>query len=178
MISKRDRIALVFFVTFIFLFGGCKKPYMPKNERIYVQGEIVRIWYRNQGLVRVTYETKNQEKHEGSWAKKIDKLVLGEKYYIAYNINNPEEINLFYTAPIIEDSIKYKEHTATINSIERIDRYNYDYCSFVYTIEGREYVRYQCVVDRTLEIGSLVSILYCKEKPWIAYVMGNSAITI
>lgn len=167
----------VFFLIVSLMLNACDSPFMPKNQRVYTKGEVIKIWYHKSGSVKVKYKDKQNNEHLGFYAAKIEKLQLGEKYWIAYNKNDLEKIDVFYTAPIIEDSSQYvlgKGHV--IWNLIR-EYFNSNDCRFVYNYKGIKYKRYQKLVDKEVLKGDKLDILINKLKPEIAYVKGNSAIT-
>jgi len=150
---------------------------MPRNERVYTKGEIVKMWYNNSGSVRVKYYGKNKKEYIGFWGDKLEKLRLGEKYWIAYNKTDIEDIDLFYTAPIIEDSSHYVLGKGYVTWTYLDEYFNSNECRFVYNYKGEKYKRYQKLVDKKIKKGDQIDILINKFRHEIAYVKGNSAVT-
>lgn len=126
------------------------------------------------GSVEVEYFDKNNKKHSQQWSRNED-VKIGEEYWVAYNNKNFNEMNLFYTAPIIRDTSKYFEKKGIINWTYA--RKNKNETRFTYFFNGKKYIRYQSLVDNKIKKGDTVNILINRDKPSIAYVKGNSSIT-
>lgn len=164
-------------IPMIILFFSCSGPYIPKEKRIYVKAEVVKIFHHNSGAVKMKYRDLSQKEYISQANNKIDELCVGEKYFIAYDKSNPSEISVFFTAPIIEDSTKYIKSSAIITwNLER-SYFNSNDCRFKYTYNGVRYKRYQKLVDKKVKKGDVIDIWINKNKPNIAYVDGNSAVT-
>ncbi len=168
--------SLIIIVVLIIVSTSCTKR-IPKENRVYVKGEVVKMYYSSSGSVKMKFHDKSNKEHIEYYLHKIEKLKLGEKYWIAYNKENIEEINVFFTAPIIEDSTKYINKKACVTWCYQEDFDNSNDCRFEYTYYGTRYRRYQKLVDKNIKKGDLVDILVNKDRPSIAYVKGNCAIT-
>jgi len=169
------------FIGFIFtlFFVSCVKP-IPKHRRVYVEAEVVKIFYSKE-YCRIKFKDSLGNEHIGSTMHIIRNLKLGEKYWMAYDKDDIDNVNIYYSAPIITDSLNYSNSKAIItksyiglNLNKNLNSYN---CSFIYKHKGRRYKRFQQLVDKTIKEGDTVEILINKNRPKIAYIKGNSTIT-
>ncbi|MDN3643363.1 hypothetical protein QWY87_11670 [Lutimonas halocynthiae] len=167
---------LRFIIPLLFLLISCTKP-IPKNKRIYAKGEIVKISYHKSGSCNVKFYDSLQNEHIGHYIHKIHKLRIGENYWIAYDKNNIENVNVYFTAPIVQDSLNYISSQAMILSNNLDEFFNSNYCSFSYSYNGKRYNRYQHLVNKSIKKGDNVELLINKNRPEIAYIKGSSAIT-
>jgi len=93
------------------------------------------------------------------------------------NKTDIEDIDLFYTAPIIEDSSHYVLGKGYVTWTYLDEYFNSNECRFVYNYKGEKYKRYQKLVDKKIKKGDQIDILINKFRHEIAYVKGNSAVT-
>ena len=169
-------IGALFTCVFLVLCFSCKKP-IPMNRRVNVQGEIVKVFYLNSGSCRVKFKDTLGIDHIGYYIHKIPQLRLGEKYLISYDKNDIDEIKVHFTFPIITDSINYIHSKGIVTWDYLNDFDNSNDCKFTYSYRGRRYKRYQMLVDKKIKKGDIVNILINKNRPEIAYIKGNKAIT-
>jgi len=155
---------------------ACKKP-IPKHKRIYAKGEIIKVFHSNSGSVRFKFKDTSNVERIGYYIHKISKLRIGEKYWIAYNKDDFEDVKVHFTAPIIEDTLKYTSSKAIITWDYMNDFDNSNDCKFQYSYKGQRFRRYQMLVDKKIKEGDTVNIFINKERPYIAYIKGNSKIT-
>ena len=171
------RISITIFFLLIFLLDSCNFGPIPKSNRVYVIGEIVEVFPGKRKSCNVIFYDSLMNKYEAHYPNMIEKLQLGEQYKIAYDKNDFTNIDIYFSAPVIEDSLDFDLGTAIINKSVIENFYNSIYCSFNYKYKGRKYKRYQYVVDKEfLEIGDKVQVLINKNNPKIAYVKGSSGI--
>lgn len=155
---------------------ACKKP-IPKHKRIYAKGEIIKILHSNSGSVRFKFKDTTNTERVGYYIHKISKLRVGEKYWITYNKDDIEDVKVHFTAPIIEDTLKYASSKAFVSWNHLNDFFNSNDCKFNYSYKGKRYLRHQKLVDKKIKEGDTVSIFINKSRPDIAYIKGNSKIT-
>jgi hypothetical protein len=172
-----NKIFIGFIVTLFFV--SCVKP-ISKHRRVYVEAEVIKIFYSKE-YCRVKFNDSLGNEHIGSTKHIIRNLKLGEKYWMAYDKDDIDKINIYYTAPIITDTLNYSNSKAIItntyvghNLNKNLNSYN---CSFIYKYKGNRYKRFQQLVDGKIKKGDTVDILINKDRPKIAYIKGNSAIT-
>lgn len=171
------RILRIILIFIIFLFNSCTFGTIPENRRVYTVGEIEEIFPLKKGSCNVIFYDDLMKKHKAHYPNMINKLQLGEKYKIAYDKNDITYIDIYFSAPVIEDSLGFDLGIAIIDKSVTENFYNSNYCSFDYKYKGKTYKRYQYVVDKEfLEIGDTVQILINKNNPKIAYVEGSSGI--
>lgn len=170
---KKNKIFISLIIFHILI--SCTDAYLPKANRVYVPGEIVKISYLNGGSVQVKYKVGNGKELIGQSIDKLDKVRIGEKYWIAYDSTTTRVFSVFYTAPYVSDTSAYTHETAVIESIEYNERFNYNYVSFIYK-KNKAYRRYQRVPSNNLKIGDKVNILVNRETPSISYIKGYSKI--
>ncbi len=167
----------VFFIStvIIFVFSSCVKP-IPKHRRIYTKGEIVKIFY-NKEYCRIKFIDSLGNEIIGSYIHIFRGLKLGEKYTMAYDKDDIDNVNIYFTAPVIEDTLKYSNSKAIITRNSIAGHNNSNYSSFIYRYNGSRYKRFQHLVDRNIKKGDTVDILINKNRPEIAYVKGSNSIT-
>ncbi|TKG93004.1 hypothetical protein EYV94_18715 [Puteibacter caeruleilacunae] len=165
-------VVLISVTVFLWSCGRIKK-----EDRVYVKGEIVKIFYSGGGACRVKFKDKSGVEHTSYNVESIEKLRHGEMYYTAYNKNDLDEVNVYFTAPIIRDSADYVEGKGYVrwNLLKKFD--NSNHVRFIYSYSGREYMRYQKLVDKSVRKGDKVDILINRHNPKIAYVIKNCKIT-
>jgi hypothetical protein len=175
MKKNRYNIALLLLMMIV-LFSSCE-PYMEKQDRIYTKGEITKLFYRSSGSVEVRYVDSLGGVHSGIFGFKPYYLKVGEKYWCAYNKDNFDNFDLFFTAPIIEDTSSFILSKGYILSSRINNHTNSNDCEYSYIFNGEKHKRSQKLVDMKLKEGDKVDIFIYKTDPSIAYVKGNSAIT-
>jgi len=168
------KINILTFLILIVLIS-CTEP-ISKHKRIYTKGEIVKIFHSKKSCNVKFLDTLKRE-HIGHYIHKIHELKIGEKYWIAYDKNDINNVNVYFTAPIIQDSLNYTSSRAIIVSNNLDDFFNSNYCSYNYSYNGKRYKRYQHLVDKNIKEGDEVEVLINKNQPYIAYIKGSSAIT-
>ena len=170
-------IKLFLIASVVFMFS-CRQEYMKKELRVYEKGTIVQIRSQHKGeSVLVSYTDHNNKKHISQFNAAPYSLRVSEKYWISYNKNSFEDVWVFWTAPIIDDTSKYELSTGYINRSWVSDFDNHNSCGLVYEYKGKSYERELRLVDKTIKKGDKVEVLINKKRPSIAYVKGSSAIT-
>lgn len=163
-------------ITISFIVNSCLGP-IPKSSRVYSTGEIVEVFPGKRKSCDVIFYDTLMNKHQAHYPNMIKKLQVGENFKIAYDKNDISNIDIFFTAPVIADSLDFYNGRAIVLSSVSENFYDSNYCSFNYKYNGMIYKRYQYVVNKNMNIGDSIDVLINRRNPKIAYVEGSSAIT-
>jgi hypothetical protein len=164
-------------VVFCATLTSCHFGPVPKERRMYTVGEIAAVKHLKQGGCDVIYKDSSMIIRQARYPNKFPGLQIGEKYKIAYDRDDYSYIDIYFTEPIIEDTLKYSEGKAFVKTSVKENFYKSNYCNFIYFYEGKRFDRFQYVVGRELKTGDSLRVLINREKPEIAYVKGSSTVT-
>ena len=159
-------IVIVFCISIILTKYFDKK----KIDKIYnnneiVKGKIVETGYRKINFVIAEYYYKNirytveQSVHSNS-------VKEGEYFKVYLNMNNPQQSFIAYDEPFFEENQKV---TFTDGRVETILERNL--IRFSYTIEGKNYLRFQKVKSTLdIKVGNIYKLQYLIDTPTIAII--------
>ncbi len=111
----------------------------------------------------------DNEKYEVNVDRAINTIVLGEKYFIKADKNNPTEVVVEWWKPVIDSSFN-KIHPTDVDFEKSFLSENFD---FTYIINDKSYTRVQRYPPNTDKQKSNNFVVYYKrENPQIAYLVG------